>query len=231
MSSTCPGFVRRPELHNRIGCSSRPAQGRGLSGLPCDRHDHCPNPFSPGTSRGSTASRSSCPAAPLRSRRPPRAAGPPCRSAGCTAAGSARTPCRSGARPGDPGRVDAVVEVAEGESAGSGLVLHPPQRDVGELPLRVAATDVTVHAGEPHLLQLLGRGSVGLLLPDRGLERLPLLVDRDCLVGGSTVVLRSVSWNCQRRLMTFASLSPLRGMPSAPTVSHTPMKRIPVSWE
>jgi hypothetical protein len=46
----------------------------------------------------------------------------------------------------------------------------------------------------------------------------------------STVVLSCVSWDPQRRLTSLASPMPIAGMPTEPTVSHTPMKRIRVSW-
>src|SRR5512144_2292838 len=41
----------------------------------------------------------------------------------------------------------------------------------------------------------------------------------------STWLFSSVSWNAQRLLMSDTSGTLLKGMPSAPTVSHTPMKR------
>src|SRR5215475_2761034 len=57
---------------------------------------------------------------------------------------------------------------------------HPQQRHAGQGGIGVAAADVAVHPGEPHLLQLLLWLLVfgaGLLVPQCRLEHCPLLVD------------------------------------------------------
>src|SRR6516164_3941624 len=57
---------------------------------------------------------------------------------------------------------------------------QPEQRDVRQRCVGVAAADIAVYPGEPHLLQLLLwilLVGAGLLVPQRRLKRLPLLVD------------------------------------------------------
>src|SRR5690606_25857257 len=69
------------------------------------------------------------------------------------------------------------------QTAAAGTVHHPAQRDIADLMVQVAAADIAVHAGKPHLFELLTVRN-GLLGPQRGLERTALLVDRQCLESG-----------------------------------------------
>ena len=70
----------------------------------------------------------------------------------------------------------------EDESTLTRPVGHPQQRDVGQGRVRVAAADVAVNPGEPHLPQFLPAGA-GLLVPQRRREHCPLLVDGQRLEG------------------------------------------------
>ncbi len=73
--------------------------------------------------------------------------------------------------------------VAEGQPAALRPVDHPQQGDVRQARVGVAASDVAVHPAGPHLLDLLAGGVRGGL-PDGRPGRRPLLVDRQCPVGG-----------------------------------------------
>lgn len=79
----------------------------------------------------------------------------------------------------DP-RLDEVL--IEDEPARGRPVDHPQQRDVGERRLEVAAADVRVDSGEPHLLHNLSNGP-GLLLPEGRREWPPTFVDRHGVIG------------------------------------------------
>ncbi len=77
-------------------------------------------------------------------------------------------------------RVEGAVEVRfEGEPAAFGFTGHPLPGEVAEFALLIAAADIGVHAGEPHLLQVdawLGR-------PQGGLEVLAVFVDGNGVAG------------------------------------------------
>ncbi len=62
------------------------------------------------------------------------------------------------------------------------LLQHPGEGDVGEIPLRVAAADVGVRPGEPHLLDRLVIG-LDALVPGEHRKLAALLVDRHRVVG------------------------------------------------
>ena len=76
-----------------------------------------------------------------------------------------------------------VGVVPEHQPARACSLDHPHQRDVSEFGVLVAPTDIAVVTAEPDLLDPLFPG-IGLQLPQSRLERLPLLVDGQCLEGG-----------------------------------------------
>jgi hypothetical protein len=68
----------------------------------------------------------------------------------------------------------------EDQTAFSSPIHHPQQRNPGQCGILVAAANIAVNPGEPHLLKSL-MVRVRRLSPDRRLERGPLLIDRQRL--------------------------------------------------
>jgi len=118
----------------------------------------------------------------------------------------------------------------ERQPAAARPVDHPVQADVGQPGIGVPAADN--RSARLPARPVRGVGCrVWLLLPHRGLNGARFSSIASAWKAASTVVLRSVSWNCHRRLSQFTQPSPVTGMPNAPTVSQTPMNRIRVSYE
>ena len=112
--------------------------------------------------------------------------------------------------------------VAKDEARGPRLPDHPRERAIREPRLPVPAADIGVDTRKPDLLEPF---AVVRLVPQGGSEAPPFLVDGDGVASvrnavGSTQY-RETGSGPDRSSQSRSALS--SGMPSAPTVSQTPM--------
>ena len=87
-----------------------------------------------------------------------------------------------------------------------GLLHHPQQRDVAQALVRIAAADIGVHAGEPHLLKpsfldpLLGdQLFLVQLVPEQRVEGVTLVVDREGVARALDVLVQLVVRHAERK--------------------------------